>query len=212
MKDGQEAIYYVTGASREAAENSPHLEAFRAKGYEVLFSPTRSTRCGSACRRSSTARRSRRSPRAQVDLDTDEEKKQAEAEREETSERFKDLLLGLRAALQDEVKEVRLSARLTTSPACLVGDADDLTPHAGEDVPAMGQEVPKVKRILELNPTHPLVTGLQAFHAAHPADERFARYAELLYGQAMLAEGGDLTDPAAFSQRLAELLVEATGA
>jgi molecular chaperone HtpG len=68
-----------------------------------------------------------------------------------------------------------------------------------------------VKRVLELNPTHPLVTRLQDFHAAHPADERFARYAELLYGQAVLAEGGTLPDPAAFSRRLAELLVEATG-
>jgi molecular chaperone HtpG len=73
-----------------------------------------------------------------------------------------------------------------------------------------GQDVPKVKRVLELNPAHPLVTGLLAFHAAHPADERFARYAELLYGQALLAEGGTLPDPAAFSRRLAELLVEAT--
>ena len=67
-----------------------------------------------------------------------------------------------------------------------------------------------MKRVLELNPAHPLVTRLQAFHAAHPADERFARYAELLYGQAILAEGGTLPDPAAFSRRLAELLVEAT--
>jgi molecular chaperone HtpG len=72
--------------------------------------------------------------------------------------------------------------------------------------------VPKVKRVLELNPTHALVTRLQAFHAAHPGDERFRRYAELLYGQAILAEGGTLPDPAAFSQRLAELMVEATGA
>ena len=75
-----------------------------------------------------------------------------------------------------------------------------------------GQDVPEVKRVLELNPTHPLVTRLQAFHAAHPADERFARYAELLHGQAILAEGGALADPAAFSKRLTELLVDATAA
>jgi molecular chaperone HtpG len=75
-----------------------------------------------------------------------------------------------------------------------------------------GQEVPKVKRVLELNPSHPLVTKLQAFHAAHPADERLTLYAELLYGQALLAEGGALPDPAAFSKRLAELMLEAAPA
>jgi molecular chaperone HtpG len=74
-----------------------------------------------------------------------------------------------------------------------------------------GREVPKVKRVLELNASHPLLARLQAFHATHPADERFRRYAEVLHGQAILAEGGTLPDPAGFSRRLAELLVEATG-
>jgi molecular chaperone HtpG len=93
-----------------------------------------------------------------------------------------------------------------------VGETGDLSPHLEELLRRSGQEVPKVKRVLELNPEHPLVTRLQAFHAAHPADERFRRYAELLHGQAILAEGGTLPDPAAFSRRLAELLVEATEA
>ena len=122
------------------------------------------------------------------------------------------MLLALRATLQDEVKDVRLSGRLTSSPACLVGEAGDPSPHLQELLRRSGQDVPKVKRVLELNPSHPLVARLQAFHTAHPADERFARYAELLFGQAILAEGGTLSDPAAFSRHLAELLVEATGA
>ena len=100
--------------------------------------------------------------------------------------------------------------RLTASPACLVGEAGDLSSHLEELLRRSGREVPKAKRVLELNPTHPLVTRLQAFHTAHPADERFKRYAELLHGQAVLAEGGTLRDPAAFSRRLAELLVDAT--
>ena len=106
---------------------------------------------------------------------------------------------------------MRLSERLTSSPACLVGEAGDLSAHIEELLRRSGREVPKAKRVLEVNPSHPLLTRLLAFHAAHAADERFRRYAELLYGQAILAEGGTLPDPAAFSRRLAELLVEAAG-
>ncbi len=146
-----------------------------------------------------------------VALGTEEEKKEAEAAREETSERFKDFLLTVRARLQDSVKDVRLSSRLTESPACLVGEAGDLSPQLVELLRHTGQEVPVVKRVLELNPTHPLVEKLQAFHAAHPSDPRLALYAELLYGQAILAEGGALGDPAAFSKRLADLMLEAVG-
>jgi molecular chaperone HtpG len=211
MKEGQAAIYYVTAATREAAERSPHLEAFRARGYEVLFFLDPIDELWLRLPREVEGKALVSVAKGAVDLGSEEEKKQEEAAREETSERFKDLLLAMRATLQDHVRDVRLSGRLTASPACLVGEAGDLSPHLEELLRRSGQDVPKVKRVLELNPTHPLVTRLQAFHAAHPADERFARYAELLHGQAILAEGGTLPDPAAFSRRLAELLVEATG-
>jgi molecular chaperone HtpG len=210
MKEGQPAVYYVTAPSRETAERSPHLEAFRARGYEVLFFLDPIDELWLRLPREVEGKTLVSVAKGAVDLGTEEEKKQEETAREETSERFKDLLLALRAALQDDVRDVRLSGRLTSSPACLVGEKGDLSPHLEELLRRSGQEVPKVKRVLELNPSHPLVTHLHAFHAAHPADERFKRYAELLYGQAILAEGGTLPDPAAFSQRLAELLVEAT--
>jgi molecular chaperone HtpG len=211
MKAGQPAIYYLTAASRDAAERSPHLEAFRARGYEVLFFLDPIDELWLRLPREVEGKTLVSVAKGAVDLGSEEEKKQEETAREETSERFKDLLLALRAALQDDVRDVRLSGRLTASPACLVGEAGDLSPHLEELLRRSGQEVPKVKRVLELNPEHPLVTRLQAFHAAHPADERFKCYAELLHGQAILAEGGTLPDPAAFSRRLAELLVEATG-
>jgi molecular chaperone HtpG len=211
MKEGQPAIYHVTAASREVAERSPHLEAFRARGYEVLFFLDPIDELWLRLPREFEGKPLTSVAKGAVDLGTEEEKKQEETAREEASERFKDLLLALRAKLQDDVKDVRLSGRLTSSPACLVGETGDLSPQLEELLRRSGQEVPKVKRVLELNPTHPLVTRLQAFHAAHPADERFTRYAELLYGQAILAEGGTLPDPASFSRRLAELLVEATG-
>jgi molecular chaperone HtpG len=211
MKEGQSAVYYVTAATREVAERSPHLEAFRARGYEVLFFLDPIDELWLRLPREVEGHPLVSVAKGAVDLGSEEEKKQEESAREETSERFKDLLLALRAKLQDQVRDVRLSGRLTSSPACLVGEAGDLSPHLEELLRRSGQDVPKVKRVLELNPAHPLVTRLHAFHAAHPADERFTRYAELLHGQAILAEGGTLPDPAAFSQRLAELLVEATG-
>ena len=104
------------------------------------------------------------------------------------------------------MKDVRLSARLTASPACLVGDAGDLSPHLRELLRRAGQDVPKAKRVLELNPEHPITARLREFHAHDKADPRLALYAELLYGQALLAEGAPLPDPAAFSRRLAELM------
>jgi molecular chaperone HtpG len=210
MKEGQPAIYYLTAASRDAAERSPHLEAFRARGYEVLLFLDPIDELWLRMRREFEGKTLTSVAQGTVDLGSEEEKKKEEAAREETNERIKDLLLALRAALQDDVKDVRLSERLTSSPACLVGEAGDLSPHLEELLRRSGREVPKAKRVLELNPTHALVTRLQAFHAAHPADERFKRYAELLHGQAILAEGGTLRDPAAFSRRLAELLVDAT--
>jgi len=212
MKEGQPAIYYLTAGSRDAAERSPHLEAFRARGYEVLFFLDPIDELWLRLPREFEGKTLASVATGAVDLGTEEEKKQQEAAREEAGEKFRDVLLALRAALQDEVKDVRLSGRLTESPACLVGEAGDLSPQLEELLRRTGQPVPKVKRVLEVNPSHPLVARLQAFHAAHPGDERFRRYAELLLGQAVLAEGGALRDPAAFSRRLAELLVEATGA
>ena len=211
MKEGQPAIYYLTAVSRDAAERSPHLEAVRARGWEVLFFLDPIDELWLRLRREFEGKPLASVAQGTVDLGAAEADKREPAEREAAGERFKDLLLALRAVLQDEVKDVRLSERLTSSPACLVGEAGELSPHLEELLRRSGREVPKVKRVLEVNPSHPLLARLQAFHAAHPADERFRRYAEVLHGQAILAEGGALPDPAGFSWRLAELLVEVTG-
>jgi molecular chaperone HtpG len=211
MKTGQPAIYYLAAASREVAERSPHLEAVRARGYEVLFFLDPIDELWLRMRREFEGKPLASVSQGGVDLGAGEDGKKEGAVPEEIGERFKPLLAALRAALQDEVKDVRLSERLTSSPACLVGEPGDLSAHVEELLRRSGREVPKVKRVLEVNPSHPLLTRLQAFHAAHAADERFRRYAELLLGQAILAEGGTLPDPAAFSRRLAELLVEAAG-
>jgi molecular chaperone HtpG len=209
MKSGQPAIYYLTAASREAAERSPHLEAVRARGYEVLFFLDPIDELWLRMRREFEGKPLASVSQGGVDLGSGADGTKEGSVPEEIGERFKALLLALRVALQDEIKDVRLSARLTSSPACLVGEAGDLSAHFEDLLRRSGREVPAVKRVLEVNPSHPLLTGLQAFHAAHPADERLRRYAALLHGQAILAEGGTLPDPAAFSRQLTELLVEA---
>ncbi|MDZ5443079.1 molecular chaperone HtpG [Micromonospora sp. 4G57] len=202
MKDGQSEIYLATGESRSTIENSPHLEAFRAKGYEVLILTDPVDEVWVERVGQYDGKTLRSVAKGQVDLETDEEKAQAEGERKDYAE----LLTWLSGALADSVKEVRLSSRLTTSPACVVGDAHDMTPTLEKMYRAMGQEVPRVKRILELNPGHPLVTGLRKAHEQGADTEALTETAELLYGMALLAEGGELADPSRFTRILADRL------
>ncbi|KAB1130957.1 molecular chaperone HtpG [Micromonospora sp. AMSO12t] len=206
MKDGQSDIYYATGDSRTMIENSPHMEAFRAKGYEVLLLTDPVDEVWIERVGQYDGRTLRSIAKGQVDLDTEEEKKEAEAEREQQRKDFADLLTWMGATLADSVKEVRLSSRLTTSPACVVGDAHDITPTLEKMYRAMGHEVPTVKRILELNPGHPLVTGLRKAHEQGGTEESLKETAELLYGLALLAEGGELADPSRFTRMLADRL------
>ncbi|MEV0732571.1 molecular chaperone HtpG [Polymorphospora sp. NPDC050346] len=209
MKDGQEHIYYVTGESRSVIENSPHMEAFRAKGYEVLLLTDPIDELWVESVPEFDGKRFQSIAKGQVDLDTDEEKKAAEAEREQRKEEFADLLSWMTTTLEDDVKEVRLSSRLTTSPSCVVSDEHDVTPTLEKMYRAMGQEVPRIKRILELNPSHPLVTGLRTARAEGKDEATLAQTAELLYGMALLAEGGELSDPARFIRVLSERLTTA---
>ncbi len=195
MPEGQEAIYYLTGESRTAVENSPHLEAFRSKGYEVLVltDPIDEIWVDAVGEVDGIALQS--VAKGQVDLQSEEEKSAA-AEHERD---YAELLAWLTTALDAQVKQVRLSTRLTTSPACVVGDTHDLTPTLEKMYKAMGQEIPTVKRILELNPTHPLVTALRDRFSAEGSDRTLlAESAEVLYDLALLAEGGDLSDPTRF--------------
>lgn len=206
MKDGQSEIYYATGENRTTIENSPHMEAFRAKGFEVLLLTDPVDEVWVERVGEYDGKTLRSVAKGQVDLDTDEERSAAEAERERQRTEYADLLTWLGSALADQVREVRLSARLTTSPACVVGDAHDVTPTLEKMYRAMGHEVPQVKRILELNPTHPLVSGLRKAREQGATEDSLTETAELLYGMALLAEGGELADPSRFTRILAERL------
>jgi molecular chaperone HtpG len=206
MKEGQQHIYYMTGESRLIIESSPHMEAFRAKTFEVLLLTDPVDEMWVESVREFDGKLFQSIAKGQVDLDTEEEKKTAEAERDQQKKDFAALLSWMTTTLQEDVKEVRLSSRLTTSPACIVGDAHDVTPTLEKMYRAMGQDVPHIKRILELNPTHPLVSGLQKAHDERKDDAAMAETAELLYGMALLAEGGELSDPSSFIRLLADRL------
>jgi len=196
--EGQTEIYYLTGESRATIENSPHLEAFRAKGYEVLVltDPIDEVWVDQISEYDGIPLKS--VAKGQVDL----------GDPAETPAEFEGLLTWMSQALADTVKEVRLSTRLVSSPACVVGDADDLTPTLEKMYRAMGQPLPPVKRILELNPGHPLVTGLREAYERSAEDPALPETAELIYGMALLAEGGELADPARFSRLLADRLTK----
>ncbi|MFC4605593.1 molecular chaperone HtpG [Rhodococcus kronopolitis] len=206
MQDGQEQIYYATGESRQLLESSPHMEAFRAKGLEVLLltDPVDEMWVGSVHEFDGKAFQS--IAKGEVDLDSADDKAANESEREAQEKEFAGLLDWMTETLGEQVTKVRLSSRLTTSPACLVGDAFSMSPALERMYRASGQPVPTTRRILELNPSHPLVTALRAAHDARPEDAGLADTAELVYGMALLAEGGELDDPARFTGLLATRL------
>ena len=203
MPAEQDTIYYATGESRSALENSPHMEAFRAKGYEVLLLTDQIDEVWIDAVPTFEDKALTSIARGEVDLGGDE----VDAD---IKEGFDALTSWMATTLAEDVKEVRLSHRLVDSAAVLVGDPGDLTPTLEKMYRAMGQPLPKVKRTLELNPKHPLVTGLKAAHEARADDPALADTTHLLYGMALLAEGGELSEPAAFvsvlSQRLANTL------
>ena len=206
MKEGQEQIFFATGETREQILRSPHLEAFKAKGYQVLLLTDPVDEVWAGVVNEFDGKPLQSVAKGEVDLDSEEEKTAHEAEREEQSKDFADLLTWLQETLDEHVKEVRLSTRLTDSPACLITDAFGITPALARLYRSSGQDVPNAKRILELNAGHPLVTGLRQAHQDRSDDPSVAETAELLYGTALLAEGGALEDPARFAELLADRL------
>ncbi|MFE0629410.1 molecular chaperone HtpG [Streptomyces sp. NPDC058864] len=208
MKDGQEEIYYLTGDSREAIENSPHMEAFGAKGIEVLLLTDPVDEVWVTTVPAFEGKQLRSVAKGTVDLDAGARDPHTDSERESRQKEYTDLLTWMTGVLAEDVKEVRLSTRLTVSPACLVSDTHDITPALENMYRAMGQDVPHTKRILELNAGHTLVASLNKAHGERGDDAGagLAGIAELLYGMALIAEGGALKDPARFAKLMADHL------
>ncbi|MFE1754989.1 molecular chaperone HtpG [Streptomyces anandii] len=205
MKDDQEDIYFITGESRQAVENSPHMEAFRAKGIEVLLLTDPVDEVWVDTVGAYEGKTLRSVAKGEIDLDAKGDD-QADGEKEKQAEEYAGLLRWMREQLGDDIKEVRLSSRLTVSPACVVSDAQDLTPALENMYRAMGQEVPPTQRILELNPGHALVKGLNQAYKEGADRSALAETAELLHALAVVAEGGQPKEPSRFVQLVADRL------
>ncbi len=203
MAEGQQAIYFVTGANVAAAKSSPHLEGFTKRGFEVLFLVDPVDEWVSQHLTEFDGRKLVSVAKGAEDLGSAEEKKQLDEQAKELG----GFIAFVKESLGTEVKEVRLTNRLTDSPCCLVGEEHGMTPQMEELMRKMGQDVPSSARILELNPGHPLVAKLQALQGSDAP--KAAAHVKVLRDQAILAEGGRIADPAAFAKRVQELLLSA---
>ncbi|MAF01143.1 MULTISPECIES: molecular chaperone HtpG [unclassified Herbaspirillum] len=200
MKEGQDKIYYVTAETYQAAKNSPHLEIFRKKGVEVLLLTDRVDEWMLSFLTEFEGKELASVAKGGLDLgqlENEAEKKQ----HEETQAEYKELVEKMKTALGDKAKEVRVTFRLTDSPACLVADENELSGNLVRMLKAAGQAAPESKPTLEINPDHPLVQRLKYEEA------RFDDWSHILYDQALLAEGGALADPASFVKRLNDMLL-----
>lgn len=203
MKEGQDKIYYVTADSYSAAKNSPHLEIFRKKGVEVLLMADRVDEWMLSFLTEFDGKELVSVAKGGLDLGKLEDEAEKK-EHEETETQYKELVEKMKTALADKAKDVRVTFRLTDSPACLVADEHELSANLVRMLKAAGQNAPESKPILEINPNHPLVTRLK-YEDAEGA--RFGDWSHILFDQAMLAEGGSLADPASFVKRLNEMLL-----
>ncbi|MBA5635711.1 molecular chaperone HtpG [Duganella sp. LX20W] len=202
LKEGQDKIYYVTADNYKAAKNSPHLEIFRKKGVEVLLLTDRVDEWMLSFLQDYEGKELVSVAKGGLDLGKLEDEAEKK-EHEETETSYKDLVAKMKEALGEKAKDVRVTFRLTDSPACLVADEHELSGNLLRMLKAAGQNAPDSKPILEINPNHPLVTRLKY----QDAGSQFNDWAHILFDQAMLAEGGSLSDPATFVKRLNEMLL-----
>jgi molecular chaperone HtpG len=203
MKEGQEVIYVITADTLAAAKSSPQLEIFRKKGLEVLLLTDRVDEWMLSHLHEFDGKGLQSVAKGAVDLGSlqdEAEKKQAE----EAAEVFKPVLERLKAALKDRAKDVRVTTRLVDSPACVVVDEGDMSGHLARLLKQAGQDAPVAQPILEVNPEHALVKKLA--NDASLSDPAFDDLAQILFDQALLAEGGHLEDPAAYVKRVTALL------
>jgi len=203
MKEGQEKIYYICADSHQAAKSSPHLEIFRKKGVEVLLLSDRIDEWMMGYLSDYEGKHLQDITRGSLDLDeveSEEEKK----EQEEASEQHKDLLERVKKTLEDRVKEVKVTKRLTESPACLVVGDYDMGHQMRKIMEAAGQPVPDSKPIFEINVDHPLVQRLEK----EQSEDRFSDLTQVLFDQASLSSGEQLEDPGTYVSRLNRLLLE----
>ncbi|MDH5484855.1 MAG: molecular chaperone HtpG [Gammaproteobacteria bacterium] len=201
MKDAQQKIYYITADTFAAAKNSPHLEVFRRKGIEVLLLSDRVDEWLVEHLREFEGKQLQSVAKGDLDLGEIEDENDKKAQ-EKAEGDFKDVVVNVKAILAEKAKDVRITHRLTDSPSCLVLEQQDMGLQMQQIMKAAGQAMPDIKPILELNPEHSLVKQLKDMKA----QDELENWSNMLFDQAMLAEGGQLDDPAAFVKRLNQML------
>ena len=206
MKEGQDKIYYVAADNYSTAKNSPHLEVFKQKDIEVLLLSDRIDEWLMSHLMEHEGKQLQDVTKGSLDLG-DLEGEEEKQEQEKIEEDFKELVERIKGVVGEKVEEVRITHRLTDSPACLVVNDDEMGMQMRRILESAGQEVPATKRIFELNPKHPLVEKLKA----EQDSERFSDLTLVLFDQSMLAEGGQLDEPSSYVQRLNNLLLELSG-
>ena len=200
MQDDQEKIYFIAADSHAAAKNSPHLEIFRKKGIEVLLLSDRVDEWLTTHLMEHEGKKLQSVAKGELDLGDDEA---SEKELEEKSKSAEKLLKRMKKALEDKVEDVRVTNRLTDSPACIVLNEQDMAMHMQRILKEAGHEMPSSKPILEINTDHPIVKKLDA----EKSKKKFTDWSDILFDQALLAEGGQLEDPASFVAKLNKMLV-----
>jgi molecular chaperone HtpG len=208
MKEGQEAIYYVTGESRDALLGSPYLEALRARGYEVLLMTDAVDTWSAEAIAELGGKKLVNAMRADVKLPAAEDEKE---KAEDASKGFEALISVAKRSLEGKINDVRTSTRLVDSPACLVLAQGAMPAHLEKVIRQSGKDVPRGKRDFEINPTHPAVKRLAAIASENPSDPRLGDFLVVLYEQSLVAEGSPLEDPNGFAKRLTSLLTQAVG-
>ncbi|HEV2856259.1 MAG TPA: molecular chaperone HtpG [Thermoanaerobaculia bacterium] len=206
MKEGQNEIYYLTGESRSQVESSPHLEAFKEKGYEVLYLVDPVDELLTQSLNEYGGKRLKSVGKGTVSLGSEEEKKQTEEELKAKEEEMKPLLDLLQQKLDANVKQVRLTNRLTQSPVCLVGAEHDYSPQLEKLLQKGKGGGPKQRRIMELNPRHEILARMTERFEKDKEDPLLEDYAQLLFGYGLIAEGGELPDPVRFNRAVADLM------
>jgi molecular chaperone HtpG len=206
MKEDQQEIFYLTGESRSQVESSPHLEAIKAKGYEVLYLVDTVDELLTQSLNEYDGKRLKSVGKGTVALGSEDEKKQTEEALKAREEELKPLLELLQKKLDENVKQVRLTSRLTTSPVCLVGAEHDYSPQLEKLLQKGKGGGPKQRRIMELNPDHRILAGLRQRFDKDQEDPMIAEYADLLLGYGLLAEGTELPDTARFNRAVADLM------
>lgn len=207
MVEGQDSIYYLTGENLQQLRQSPHLETFKQKGVEVLLLHEPVDEVWMSVVQEFQGKKFASAAQGKLELGSEEEKKQAQEVREQQNKEMATFLSWLGSKLEG-VKEARVSSRLHESPACLVTDEEGISPQFERLMKAMGQEVPAQPRILEVNPDHPFVKKLQERYDQSKDQQDLGQWAQMLYSLALLAEGGELAQPAEFTRQVAQALAQ----